>query len=158
MSRNREGVPGWNGDPSSWLEFKQAARLFVASTKYENRYTCGPKIAAELTGAAKTAITGKRSTWLSEPQGAERLLEFLQQSIGEPALPEVGNYMRQYFKVLRRRRGEAMSAFCVRHREEYERMCDRLREWSRRMRRGRALLPGTLHILQSKGHKQGVTT
>ena len=123
VSRNREGVPGWNGDPSSWLEFKQAARLFVASTKYENRYTCGPKIAAELTGAAKTAITGKRSTWLSEPQGAERLLDFLQQTIGEPALPEVGNYMRQYFKVLRRKRGEAMSAFCVRHREEYERMC-----------------------------------
>lgn len=123
VSRNREGVPGWTGDPSSWLEFKQAARLFVASTKYENRYTCGPKIAAELTGAAKTAITGKRSTWLSDPQGAERLLDFLQQTIGEPALPEVGNYMRQYFKVLRRKRGEAMSAFCVRHREEYERMC-----------------------------------
>jgi hypothetical protein len=105
------------------LEFKQAARLYVASTKVENRYTCGPKIAAELTGAAKTAITGKKSTWLSDASGAETLLQYLQSTIGEPALPEVGNFMRQYFKVLKRKRGEAMTAFCVRHREEYERMC-----------------------------------
>ena len=123
VTRTRDGVPGWSGDPSTWLEFKQSARLFVASTKYENRYTCGPKIAAELTGAAKTAITGKKSSWLSDESGAEKLLNYLQTTIGEPALPEVGNFMRQYFKVLRRKRGEAMSAFCVRHREEYERMC-----------------------------------
>lgn len=123
VTRTRDGVPGWSGDPSTWIEFKQAARLYMASTKVENRYTCGPKIAAELTGAAKTAITGKKSTWLSDSNGVEVLLQFLQQTIGEPALPEVGNFMRQYFKVLRRKRGEAMSAFCVRHREEYERMC-----------------------------------
>ena len=122
VTRTRDGVPGWSGDPSTWLAFKQSAKLFVASTKYENRYTCGPKIAAELTGAAKTAITGKKSSWLSDESGAEKLLNYLQTTIGEPALPEVGNFTRQYFKVLRRKRGEATSAFCVRHREEYERM------------------------------------
>ena len=123
VSRNKDGVPGWSGDPASWLEYRQAARLFVASTKYETRYTCGPRLAAELTGAARTAIAGKRSSWLSDPNGAEVLLSHLQAAIGEPALPEMGNYMRQYFRVLRRRRGESMTAFCVRHREEYERMC-----------------------------------
>ena len=123
VTRTKEGVPGWSGEPSSWAEYKTAARLYVASTKYEARYTCGPRLAAELSGAAKTAIMGQRSTWLSEPNGAEKLLKHLQQTIGEPALPEVGNFMRQYFRVLRRRRGETMTAFCVRHREEYDKMC-----------------------------------
>ena len=31
--------------------------------------TRGPKIAAELVGAAKTAIMGKKSSWLSEAMG-----------------------------------------------------------------------------------------
>ena len=123
LTRTKDGVPGWNGDPSTWLEFKQAARLYVASTKIESRYTCGPKVAAELSGAAKTAIMGKKSHWLSEASGVETLLKHLQETIGEPALPEVGNFLRLYFKTLRRQRGESMTAFCVRHREEYEKMC-----------------------------------
>lgn len=123
VSRTKDGVPGWTGDPSTWQEYKQAARLYVASTKLETRYTCGPRLAAELSGAARTAISGKRAQWLSDSQGAETLLSHLQSAIGEPALPEVGNFMRQYFKILKRKRGESMSSFCVRHREEYERMC-----------------------------------
>ena len=123
VTRNKEGVPSWSGEPSSWTEYKTAARLYVASTKHELRYTCGPRLAAELGGAAKTAIQGQKSTWLSEPNGAEKLLRHLQTAIGEPALPEVANFMRQYFRVLRRRKGESMTAFCVRHREEYDRMC-----------------------------------
>ena len=123
ISKNKEGVPSWNGEPSLWGEYRSAARLFVASTKYELRYTCGPKLASELTGSAKTAVMGQKSSWLSDPQGAERLLKHLQKVIGEPALPEVGNFMRQYFKVLRRKQGETMSSFCVRHRDEYEKMC-----------------------------------
>ena len=123
VTRTKDGVPGWNGDPSTWLEFKQAARLYVASTKIESRYTCGPKIAAELSGAAKTAIMGKKAHWLSDASGVETLLKHLQVTIGEPALPEVGNFLRLYFKTLRRQKGESMTAFCVRHREEYEKMC-----------------------------------
>ena len=123
VTRNKDGVPGWGGEPSSWNEYKAAARLYVASTKFELRYTCGPRLAAELTGAARTAIQGQRSTWLSSASGAEVLLRHLQDAIGEPALPEVGNFMRQYFRVLRRKKGESMTSFCVRHREEYDRMC-----------------------------------
>lgn len=63
---------------------------------------------------------GKRASWLSEAQGTE-VLQHLQ-VVGEPALPEVGNFMRQYFRVLRKK-GESMSAYCVRQRDEYEKMC-----------------------------------
>ena len=123
LSRNKDGVPSWGGEPSTWEEYRAAARLYVASTKKELRYTCGPRLAAELSGAARTAIQGQRSTWLSEANGAEKLLKHLQGAIAEPALPEVGNVMRQYFRVLKRKKGESMTAFCVRHREEYDRMC-----------------------------------
>ena len=46
--------------------------------------------------------------------------------MSEPALPEIANHLKVYFKMLRRRRGEAMSAFCVRHRQEYTRTCKAL--------------------------------
>ena len=34
-----------------------------------------------------------------------------------------GKHPGPYFKHLRRRKGETMTSFCVRHREEYERVC-----------------------------------
>ena len=122
VTRNREGVPGWEREPSSWGEYKEAATLYVASTRLELRYTNRPRLAAELTGAARTTIQGQRSTWLCSQNGAEILLKRLEKNIAEPALPEVGNLMRQYFRV-RRKKGESITAFCVRHREKYDRMC-----------------------------------
>ena len=105
LTRTKDGVPGWNGDPSTWLEFKQAARLYVASTKIESRYTCGSKIAAELSGAAKTAIMGKKLHWLSEASGVETLLKHLQETIGEPAQ---GTSLWQGLKMLFELIGETM--------------------------------------------------
>ena len=55
------------------------------------------------------------------PRGVNRLLQHLQNAISEPVLPEVGNTSRAYFKHLRRPKGETMTSFCVRHREEYNR-------------------------------------
>ena len=152
MTRNKEGVPSWNGEPGTWSEYKTAARLYVASTKIELRYTCGPRLAAELGGAARTAIQGQKSTWLSEANGAEKLLKHLQHTIGEPALPEVGNFMRQYFRVLRRRKGESMTAFCVRHREEYDRMC---RALGRMMKENGASTTSTARDLGMLGSHSG---
>ena len=123
VTRTRDGVPSWDGSPATWAEFKRSALLYVQSTKYENRYLCGPRLAAELTGPARASITHKRSTWLAAPDGVEKLLLHLQSAISEPILPEVGNALRAYFRQLKRKKGETMTAFCVRHREEYEKAC-----------------------------------
>ena len=88
-----------------------------------DRYLCGPRLASELTGPARASIANKKAQWLSTPDGVHRLLKHLQGAISEPVLPEVGNTLRAYFKHLRRRKGETMTSFCVRHREEYERVC-----------------------------------
>ena len=123
VTRNRDGIPSWNGDSTSWLEYRRAALLYVETTKWESRYLCGPRLASELTGPARTSIANKKPSWLSTPEGVNRLLLHLQNAISEPVLPEVGNTLRAYFKHLRRRKGETMTSFCVRHREEYDRVC-----------------------------------
>jgi hypothetical protein len=53
----------------------------------------------------------------------EKLLRCLRASMPEPAVPEIAHQLQSYFKVLRRRRGESMAAFCVWHREEYASTC-----------------------------------
>ena len=123
VGKSREGVPTWDGDPSTWTTYRRSALLFVESTKWENRYLCGPRLASELTGPAKASIASKKPTWLSHENGVARLLKHLQEVISEPILPEVGNALRSYFRTLRRKRGETMTSFCVRHREEYEKAC-----------------------------------
>ena len=123
VGRGKDNVPTWDGEPASWPEFRRAALLYLESTKWENRYLCGPRLAAELTGSAKSSIANKRPAWLSSSDGVHKLLRHLQGAVSEPVLPEVGNALRTYFRQLRRKRGETMTSFTVRHREEYEKAC-----------------------------------
>ena len=146
VTRSRDGVPGWNGDPSSWLEYRRAALWYVEATKWENRYLCGPRLATELSGSARASIANKKPQWLSHEQGVHRLLKHLQVTISEPVLPEVGNALRAYFRQLKRKRGESMTAFCVRHREEYEKVCKALS----RMLHERPLPPRQPHDSSSR--------
>ena len=71
-------------------------------------------------GPARASVVNKKAQWLSSPEGVQRLLAHLQSAISEPILPKVGNTLRSYFKHLHRRKGETMTNFCARHREEYE--------------------------------------
>ena len=71
-------------------------------------------------GPARASVVNKKAQWLSSPEGVQRLLAHLQSAISEPILPKVGNTVRSYFKHLRRRKGETMTNFCARQREEYE--------------------------------------
>ena len=94
---------GWksvdmDGVPTSCLHVRGDGQV-------ENRYLCGPRLASELTGAAKAAIANKRRGWLSIPDGVGKLLKCLREMMSEPALPEIANQLRAYFKLLRRKRG-----------------------------------------------------
>ena len=126
VTKGKDNIPSWDGNPASWTEYRKAAYLYEETVKWENRYLCGPRLAAELSGAAKAAISNKKRGWLSREDGVEKLMKCLKEAMSEPALPEIANQLRAYFKVLRRRRGESMAAFCVRHREEYARTCKAL--------------------------------
>ena len=154
VTKSKDGVPAWDGTPATWPEYRRAAYMYEETVKWESRYLCGPRLAAELTGAARTAISNKKRGWLSSQDGVGKLLRCLKETMSEPALPEISNQLKTYFKMLKHRRGESMVAFCVRHREEYARTCKAL---TRVMREQKSLPSLTSHAWHS-GRRQSVST
>lgn len=134
VTRSKDGIPSWDGTPSSWSEYRKAAYSYEETVKWESRYLCGPRLAVELTGAAKMALANKKRGWLSTQDGVDRLLNCLRETMAEPALPEVSNQLKVYFRLLKRKRGESMTAFIARHREEYARTCKALTRVMREQR------------------------
>ena len=120
MNDKTSQTPGWDGNPATFLQYRRRARRYVESTKRSERYLCGPRLENRLTDKAETAVERCRPGWLSIDQGAERLLAFLEQKCGSQAVPDVGNRLTMFFFKLRRKRGEHMGAWCMRHRNEYE--------------------------------------
>ena len=86
IQRTKEGTPIWDGNPNSYIEYAEAARLYEQAQEPHKRGTVGPKLAAELTGPAKRMIVGQAPNWLSYSGGVDRLLEHLRQELGQPRL------------------------------------------------------------------------
>jgi hypothetical protein len=120
LTKNKDGVPHWDGDPSEFEEFQEECYKYEETVKLQDRYLVGPRIAAGLTGQASTAINGKKRGWLSTPKGVDKLVDFLNKAINKPALPDVGQHMSKLFYAIKRKRGEGMTPFCIRHRDHYE--------------------------------------
>ena len=64
VQRTKEGTPIWDGEPATFQEFEELALLWEAGTPYHKRYTCAPKLIAELGGSAKRLTLGKTADWL----------------------------------------------------------------------------------------------
>ncbi|CAK0831936.1 unnamed protein product, partial [Prorocentrum cordatum] len=95
---------------------------YVDGTKWEDRYLCGPRLVARLSGPAATACIGRPRGWLSNNWGADRLLEYLQKNVMRQPVEDVGHYMGEYFVKLRRKCGESMGEYCLRVHERYQRL------------------------------------
>ena len=113
-------VPEWNGLSDGFEVYKEEVKWFVESTKYQDRYLCGPRLVRGLSGAAKAAVENKREGWLSKPNGAAILVAYLHRKVCKAALPDLGRHLDGYLFKLRRRRGEAMSSWCWRSRTAYD--------------------------------------
>eukprot|EP00439_Symbiodinium_sp_Y106_P000321 s5476_g1.t1 len=126
-SKTKEGVPMWNGDPSLYQDFEEAALLWVQSVAVQKRYLCGPRLAAELGGAAKRLVVGKRADWLSHNDGVNVLLQHLRSSLGRPQVSELTDHLSRFFKGSRKRPTEGMNEYITRKSEVYLRACQALR-------------------------------
>ena len=102
------------------MVYKRKARRYLEATKRQERYLCGPRLESRLTHKAETAVERCRPGWLSDDDGVERLLAFLEWKCARQAVPDVGSRLTSFFFKLRRRKGEHMSAWCMRHQNEYE--------------------------------------
>ena len=67
----------------------------------QERYLCGPRLEAQLTGRAESAVEGCRPGWLSHEHGVETLLRFLRTHCAKLALPDMGSHLQEQVKKTR---------------------------------------------------------
>ena len=121
IQKNRDGVPMWSGDTSTFEEFVEACLLYEQTVVKEKRYLCGPRIASELSGSARRILIGRSADWLSFDGGVRRLVAALRAERGQSKVPEMSELLMKYFKGTRRQRGETMNDFVQRKAEAYTR-------------------------------------
>ncbi|CAE7769883.1 GIP [Symbiodinium sp. CCMP2592] len=126
ISRSKDGVPIWNGEASSFQEFEETAMIWEQSIAMNKRYLCGPKLLAELTGAAKRLVAGKRHDWVSHQGGVQELMRHLRACLGKPLVSDLTEHLNRYFKNSRRRPNESMNDYITRKCEVYLRACQAL--------------------------------
>ncbi|CAE7632904.1 unnamed protein product [Symbiodinium sp. CCMP2456] len=119
VGRTKDGVPIWDGDPGSYNEFAEAVRLYEQGTAYHKRPQVGPRVAAELTGAARRFISGQPADWLSYQGGTEALLEHLRKGLGKPRVAEVTEHLSKFFKYCKRKPSESINEYVARRAEVY---------------------------------------
>ena len=117
------GPPSWDGDAATFQEFEESCLLWEQSIAWEKRYLCGPKVAANLTGAAKRYVAGRHPSWLSHSKGVEDLLAHLRASLGRPQVSDLTDHLSRYFKGSRRRSGGSINDYISRKTEIYLRAC-----------------------------------
>ena len=118
-TRTKEGVPTWNGEANSFVQYEETALLWEQSLTWEKRYTAGPKLVQELTGAAKRLVAGQPAGWVAYRGGVTTLMDHLRQQLGKPRVNEVTDLLAVYFKGCKRRSTESMNDYVTRKFEAY---------------------------------------
>ncbi|CAK0836529.1 unnamed protein product [Prorocentrum cordatum] len=113
-------VPGWDGDPKTWRTYRRKALQYQEGTKRQNRYLCGPRLEARLTGRAEVAAERCKSGWLSIDDGVERLLAWLERRCSRQAVPDVGQELETFLIKPRRRKLEPMQQWTDRFETGYQ--------------------------------------
>ena len=114
---NKDGVPVYDGSPELFVAYQRAALTYAETIEWKKRSLVGPRLQAALEGSARLAVEHMRPGWVSHPKGASQLLEYLKRQVQAPTLAEAGRTMSRFFYGMKRRRGEGMAAWIVRHDE-----------------------------------------
>ncbi|CAE7195212.1 hypothetical protein AK812_SmicGene38790 [Symbiodinium microadriaticum] len=88
----------WSGEASRFVQYEEAALLWEQSLTWEKRYTAGPKLVQELTGAAKRFVAGQAAGWVAYRGGVTKLMNHLRQALGKPRVNEVPDLLATYFR------------------------------------------------------------
>ena len=151
LKYSRDGIPIYGGEPELFEAYKEAAREYVETTEFHKRYLTGPRLAAQVQGRAKTAIRAKTAanpSWLTRSEGAELLLQCLEEKLSQEPLEEVQKCFSNFFQSTRRRRGEGMGAFINRHEESFWR-CNRALRKAQKEHGGKLGMPGLPELIQT---------
>ena len=116
----KDGTPSFDGSPEKLIRFREEALQYMFTLEHHKSYLAGPRLAAQLTGTARTVVRRKPAQdpqWLAHPRGAYVLVDFLEQAIEKPSLVLASQHIQKFFYGMRRRKGESMVAWTYRHGE-----------------------------------------
>ena len=135
LARNKDGVPIWAGDLSTFEEYVEACLMYEQTVVREKRYLCGPRCASKLRGSARRILVGKPANWLSHSNGVRVLVAALREERGHPKVPEMSELLMKYFKGSKRQRGESMHDYIMKKAEAYTRAQQSMARLQRETRR-----------------------
>ena len=127
VGRTKDGIPTWGGEASAFVQYEEAALLWEQSLTWEKRYTAGPKLVQELTGAARRLVSGQPAGWVSFRGGVTKLMDHLRAALGKPRINEVTDLLATYFKGTKRKPQESMNDYITRKTEAYMRASQSLK-------------------------------
>ena len=120
-SRTKEGVPTWNGEANSFVSYEESTLLWEQALTWEKRYTAGPKLVQELTGAARRLVAGQPAGWVAYR------MDHLRNALGKPRVNEVTDLLATYFKGCKRKSHESMNDYVTKKFEAYYRASQALK-------------------------------
>lgn len=113
----KEGIPIYDGSSELYIPYRRAALNYVETLEWRKRSLAGPRLLTALEGPARVATQHQEPGWISHERGAQQLLDFLKGRVQAPTLAEAGKTISKFFYQVKRRRGESMNAWIVRHDE-----------------------------------------
>ena len=90
-------VPGWDGNPGTWLDYVRRVRLEWMKTPEKKRSLLGASLASRLTGRAWEVSTELDAGKLQERKGATYLLDYLESKLGRTPVPDLGSRLEDLF-------------------------------------------------------------
>ena len=94
---NRDGVPCWDGDATTFTEYyDELACLWEQSVPYHKRYLSAPKLIIELTNTARRFVMAKEPDSVSYDGGVQVLLNHLRSSLGLPQMSEMSDFLPSF--------------------------------------------------------------
>ena len=111
VGRTKDGIPTWNGEANTFVQYEENALLWEQSLTWEKRYTAGPKLVQELGGSAKRLVAGQSPGWVAYHGGVSVLMNHLRRALGKPRVNEFTDLLTHYFKGSRRRAHESMNDY-----------------------------------------------
>ena len=117
LKYTKDGVPIYDGSPETFTACKRAALIYSETVDWKKKMLVGPRLQAALEGSARMAVEHMPPGWVTNERGAVRLLNFLQGQVRAIMLAEAGRFISKFFYGVKRRRGEGMATWIVRHDE-----------------------------------------
>ena len=103
----------YDGSPELFVAFHKADLIYAKTIEWKKRSLVGPRLQAALEEAQSLSW----STKTRPTRMPIRVLEGLKLQVRAPTLAEAGRTMSRFFYGIKRRRGEGMAAWIVRHDE-----------------------------------------